>query len=87
MRGVHKLRKHRKAKKLKSGDCIVAFNKASTMARIIDWKGGVHTYYAEPRQVFDLDALKRLVGSGFGVVLEPGITVRRQAEELFAEAA
>lgn len=82
MRAVHKLRDHSKAKKLSQGACLIAFNKAWTIGRIIDWKGGVHTYYAPKGEVFDLVSIRELVRIAFYVELEPGANAKRRAEEL-----
>jgi hypothetical protein len=82
MRGVHKLRTGRPARSLKRGQCLIAFNKAMTIGRIIDEAGGVHTYYAEPRESFDIDSLSALVHRGFWIELRVGQTARAKAAEL-----
>ena len=84
MRGVHKFRN--KYKRLDPGSCIIGFNRAQTMARIIDWKGGVHTYYCEKGHIFDLDTLQVMVRSAFYVDLQPGATAVVQAERLWEAA-
>lgn len=86
MRSVHKLRNHNKSKSLNALSCVVAFNKAQSIARIIDWKGGVHTYYAAKDQVFDLVTLRELVKVAFYVDLEPGANAKRRASELMIAA-
>lgn len=87
MRGVHKLRERVALRKLKQGSCIVAFNKAQSIARIVDWKGGVHTFYCEKNEFFDLTSLKAFVKAAFYVEIEPGANAKRQAKELYEVAA
>lgn len=84
MRGVHKLR--RRHKNLKAGSCFIAFNRSQTMARIIDWKGGVHTYYCEGGHIFDMDSLAVLVKAAFYIELTPGATAEVQATQLWEAA-
>lgn len=81
---VHKLREDRRAKKLKRGQCLIAFNRKMTIGRIIDPLGGVHTYYAAKKSVFDVDALSAMVADGFWVELKVGSSTRKQASELKA---
>ncbi len=82
MRGVHKLRKDRRALALKSGTCLVAFNKALTIGRIIDYAGGIHTYYAEPKEIFDTTSLSELLQDGFFIDLRLGQKTQQQASRL-----
>jgi hypothetical protein len=82
MRGVHKLRKLGKTKKLRRGQCLIAFNKAQTIGRIIDNVGGVHTYYTTGSKVFDIDELSNLVDESFWVSLKIGKTTKKQASHL-----
>lgn len=84
MRGVHKLRNDRRAKSLKRGQCLIAFNKAMTIGRIIDPAGGVHTYYADKdrKEIFDIDRLSALVHEGFWVELRVGKSVAKKAADL-----
>jgi hypothetical protein len=86
MCSVHKLRLHKKSKALKTGSCVVAFNKSQTIGRIVDWKGGVHTYYAETGRMFDLDTLGDMVLDSFYVNLYPGVTAKHQASQLWEAA-
>ena len=61
---------------------MIAFNKRQTIGRIIDWEGGVHTYYAEKGEMFDLDSLRELVKAAFYVDLTPGTNAKRAAKDL-----
>ena len=84
MGGIHKLRsKHRQ---LPQGSCLIAFNNSQTMARIIDWRGGVHTYYANEREIFDLDTLTVLVKAVFYIELTPGKIAESQVGEMWEAA-
>jgi hypothetical protein len=71
MRKIHKLRL-REMKKLKKGTCSVSFNKSKTIARIIDHLGGIHTFYADPQEIFNLDALKAWVMDAFFIEITAG---------------
>lgn len=84
MRGIHKLRE--KHKHLTNGSCLIAFNTAQTIARIIDWKGGVHTYYCEDGHIFDLDTLSILVKQAFFIELVPGIMAGDRAAQMWEAA-
>lgn len=81
MRKIHKLRK-REMKKLKAGTCSVAFNKSRNIARIIDHFGGIHTFYADLGEVFDMETLRDWVYDAFYIELNVGQTVRKKASEL-----
>ena len=60
MRGVHKLR----AKvRCRPGEAWLFFNKAFTMARLVDSVHGVHTYYAPKGQLFDFHAVATAVAA------------------------
>ena len=72
MRKKHALREGLRAARLKRGQCLVAYNKALTMARIIDCEGGVHDYYADPGELFDHDSLVRRMKRAFNVDLDVG---------------
>lgn len=72
MRRKHALREGAKANGLKRGQCIVAFNRALTMARIIDCEGGVHDYYADQGVVYDLALVRDQLRRGLLVVLDVG---------------
>ncbi|KKL50127.1 hypothetical protein LCGC14_2308620 [marine sediment metagenome] len=67
MRGIHKLRLSRGAKALEPRTCIVAFNRAETIAMIVDANGGVYHSY-EP-DGFDLRILAENIQLGLAVVL------------------
>ncbi|MGB5812043.1 MAG: hypothetical protein WBG86_16020 [Polyangiales bacterium] len=82
MNCVHKLREDKGSRTLKKGDCLVAFNKKQTIGRIIDFAGGVHTYYARKKEVFDIQSLSALVETGFYIELSVGAKTRQQASEL-----
>lgn len=82
MRKVHALRTHKLTKRLRQGSCIVAFNNKQSMARIIDWAGGVHSYYAAQGEVFDLDSLRELVNAAFYVDLRPGVVAKKHEADL-----
>ncbi len=70
MRRVHDLREGLHAQRLKRGQCIVAFNVARTMARIIDCEWGVHNYYESAG--FNLQRLSEMMQRGFYVTLDVG---------------
>ena len=82
MRGVHKLRTGREATALSRGQCLVAFNKAMTIGRIVDVAGGIHTYYTEPKEIFDIDSLSARVTRGFWVALRVGKATQQAARKL-----
>lgn len=84
MRKMHPLRFHRKTKNLRQGSCVIAFNRKQSMARIIDWAGGVHTYYAEKGEIFDMESLRELVNKAFYVDLKPGVKATHRASDLWA---
>ena len=67
MRSRHKLREGRAALALRARQCIVAFNKAETIAMIVDSNGGV--YYAYEPDGFDLRVLATEIRLGLAVVL------------------
>jgi len=82
MNKIHALRGDRRAIALKRGEALVAFNRKLTIARIIDCVGGVHTYYAEPKTVFDIQTLSELVDRGFWMQLTVGGQARKTAKKL-----
>lgn len=67
------LRESYKAAHLKHGQCLVAFNGFRTMARVIDYEGGVHDYYTPRNNPFDIDALAIRMRNGLGVIIELGV--------------
>lgn len=71
----HDLRTSPRVEKLKPAECLVAFNVAETMARIIDCEGGVHDYYAPEGVKFDVKTLSDMMLRGIGIELE----VRKRA--------
>ena len=87
MRKKHALRESRKANRLTRGQCLVAFNGALTMARIIDSEGGVHDYYADRGVKFDLAVLKEMIQQGFAVDLDVGKTTSVRAAPRLRAAA
>ena len=82
MNRVHALREDSRAIALKRGEALVAFNRKGTIARIIDCVGAVHTYYAEPKTVFDIQTLSDLVERGFWMQLNVGAQARKTAKKL-----
>ncbi len=72
MRKKHALREGRRARALQRGQCLVAFNRALDMARIIDCEGGVHDYYADQGEEFDLHGLAQRMERAFYVALDVG---------------
>ena len=72
MRKKHALREGIRAAKLKRGQCLVAFNRALDMARIIDSEGGVHDYYADKGEQFDLQAVRGRMERAMFVDLDVG---------------
>ena len=77
MRLKHALREGIRAQRLKPGQCLVAFNRALTQARIIDCEGGVHDYYADQGVEYDLEELAAQLKRGLFVELEVGRHERR----------
>lgn len=72
MRVRHRLRDGRRGSSLKRGQCLVAFNRAKNMARIIDAVGAVHDYYADKGEEYDLDLLAKHLKAGLFVDLQVG---------------
>ncbi len=70
MRRKHDLREGLHAQRLKPGQCLVAFNVAQTMARVIDSEWGVHDYYED--RGFNLERLAEMIKAGFYVDLDIG---------------
>ena len=67
MNSIHSLRKRAEQYPLARNQCLIAFNRKQTIARIIDCMGGVHTYYSEKNQAFDVEELNNLVHDSFHV--------------------
>jgi hypothetical protein len=86
MNKIHALRDDSRAAALKRGEALVAFNRRLTIARIIDCTGAVHTYYAEPKTVFDIETLSGLVDRGFWMKLSVGARARRIARKILKAA-
>lgn len=63
----HELRSSPQAQRLKPGQCFVAFNSLLTIARIIDFMGGIHDYYAPDGEQFDTQMLSNMMQKGIGV--------------------
>lgn len=76
MRMVHRLRSHPKARSLQKGECLMAFNRAITIARIVDCNGGVLQIWSRPGRQFDYDECLLLVKSGWDVDLRKGASTR-----------
>ncbi len=72
MRQVHALREGLRARRLKPGQCLVAFNRALDMARVIDSEGAVHNYYGYQGEEYDLEELAAQMRAGIGIKLEVG---------------
>ena len=82
MNKIHALREDSRAIALKRGEALVAFNRKNTIARVIDCIGGVHTYYAEPKTIFDMQTLSDMVERGFWIELTVGAKARKTAKRL-----
>jgi hypothetical protein len=82
MNRIHALRDRDSAVALRRGEALVAFNRKGTIARIIDCAGAVHTYYAEPKTVFDIQTLSDMVERGFWIELTVGAKARKTAKKL-----
>ena len=82
MSGWHKLRNSKQARELTRGQCLVAFNRKMTIGRIIDSAGGVHTWYAPPKEVFDLAKLSAMIQQGFWIDLRVAASVRQKATDM-----
>ena len=82
MRERHKLREGRASNKLSKGECVVAFNRSRTQARMIDSAGGIHDYYTDPGDEFDLGMLGEMMKAGIFVEFAVGRSERRKASHL-----
>lgn len=82
MRKRHALRRKPSALNLKGGEVLLAFNARQTIARFIDCQGGVHDYYADKREMFDVTQLTQLVRAGLAVDLTVGTSEREKAQQL-----
>lgn len=82
MRERHKLRESRASNGLAHGECVVAFNRARTQARVIDCAGGIHDYYTDPGDEFDLKSLSELMLEGIFIEFAIGKSERRKASHL-----
>lgn len=69
MRMLHEFRESDRAKKLSPGECIVGFNYNGSMARIVDYELGVHTYYADEGEKFSPELLRDRVRWGMATVM------------------
>ena len=69
MRLVHEFRESERASKLKPGECILGFNHDASMVRVIDYEQGVHTYYADEGEKFDLGKVKERVRRGMATII------------------
>lgn len=78
MRGVHKLRKQWHGLKTAKEACLL-LNRSRTIARVIDYAKGVHTFYAEKGRVFDEKAIAEAIRAFGGL----RVTVaKNQAEKV-----
>lgn len=82
MRERHSLRESRASNRLSKGECVVAFNRARTQARMIDSAGGVHDYYTDPGDEFDLGLLAEMMKAGIFLEFAIGRSERRKASHL-----
>lgn len=82
MRERHKLREGRASNNLARGECVVAFNRTRTQARMIDSEGGIHDYYTDPGEEFDLGVLSEMMKAGVGLEFAIGRSERRKASGL-----
>lgn len=69
MRWKHHLRGSLPVRRLKPGQVIVCINRAETMARVVDHRGGVHDYWTDDDAPFDVDAISEYMRQGIGVTL------------------
>lgn len=72
MRQKHILREGRWARALKPGQCLLAFNRRLDMARLIDCEGGVHDWYADQGEEFDLEGVAARMQRAFYVEMDVG---------------
>ena len=63
------------------------FNKANTIARLLDSQGGVHTYYSPKGEVFDTTLLEGMVGKGLAITLSGHTTSSTKAPRTWQRAA
>lgn len=63
----------RAEKRLKKNQCYVAINSARNMARVIDYKLGIHELHCwEQGETFDLAGVIRMMMDGMGIDLHVG---------------
>ena len=55
--------------RLKAREVVLAFNRALTMARLVDAAGSILTVYADAGLVFDVDTLLAAQEETFGITL------------------
>lgn len=75
MRSKLPLLNHHRARRLKLGECFIAFNRRCSMARIVDGVGGFHEFRADTGEAFDVNAIVDLMRKGWYVPLELGAKV------------
>jgi len=73
MRTKHDLLQGKKARSLKRGQCLVALNSAQTIARVVDYVGGLHEYHAVEGERFSLARITDLMRQGIGLELAVGV--------------
>lgn len=62
LRCIHKYR-NRYRRQLRTGEAVLLLNTAEDKCRLIDSAGGVHNYYADPGDVFDVKAIGGKLGA------------------------
>ena len=72
MRWKHYLRESLPVRRLKPGEVIVCFNRALTQARIVDHMGGIHDYWSDDLEPFDIEMITEYMQKGINVTLQPG---------------
>lgn len=87
MRQVHEFRECERASKLKPGECILGFNFNAKIVRIIDYELGIHTYYADEGEKFDLELVKARVRSGMATIMVMPKTPKEQKQRRHLKVA
>lgn len=71
------------ARRLKAGECLVAFNRSRSIATFVDSAGGLHRYYCPQGRRYDLATLAEQVAAGLSIELHAGkLTKSRKAPKL-----
>ena len=85
MRSRTSLRELLVTRRLKKGECVVAFNRKMTIARILintqseDAEVGTLEYYASEGYEFDMDVLRNIVSDGTDITIAESRTRRQRA--------